>query len=223
MTLLTRRLLLAAPALLVPRRAAAAMLQPGHATGLNLDPAEPDQVAFSADDIIGAVMLPQGRARLVALLPIAGRDVAAVAFAADPPGGTLDLLALIGWDGACLRVLGLEVLNYSGPNGASLSSRFAGVGDRSRISIARTASTPRRGLPKRWENWIDYLAWRDGAPLADAAIRTPLAGTRQADLGAIRAEIITALSPPCQAVTAALLVPVHGGFDGLILAGSRPG
>jgi len=204
-TPLSRRLLLAVPALLLLRPATAASLQPGRRAGLMLEPADPDKAAFSGQGIVGSVTVPQGRARIAFLMPIAGREVAAVAFAADQPGCTLDLVALVGWDGACLRILGLEVLNFSSQDGASLSSRFAGVGDRTRLGVARTAAVPRPGLPKRWENWTDLLAWRDFSPFADAPVRTPLPGTRQAALADIRAQVIALLSPPCQAVTPALL------------------
>jgi hypothetical protein len=205
MTALSRRILLAAPGLLLARRSAAATLQPGLASPVSLELGEPDQAVFRGGGIVGAVTLPQDRARIAMLLPIAGREIAGIAFAADPPGGTLDLLALIGWDGARLRVLGLEIFNYAGADGASLASRFAGVGDRTRISIARTAGIPRSGLTKRWETWIDLLAWHGLSPLADAPVRPPLPGTRQAELAAIRARITASLSPTCQTITPAQL------------------
>ncbi len=204
---LPRRLLLAATALLVPRPAVAAPPQRGHAARLTLDPDDPEKVSFGGDGVVGSVTLPQARVRIAALLPIAGRELAAIAFAADRLGTTVDLLALIGWDGLCLRILGLEVLSLSAPDGTSLSSRFAGVGDHSRISITRTAAIPRAGRPKRWENWIDLLAWRNLAPLADAPVRAALLGTRQAEFAAIRAKVIAGLSPPCQAITPELLAP----------------
>ena len=204
MTPLPRRLLLAAAALLALRPAAAAT-PPGQAARLTLDPDDPEKVSFSGDGVIGTITLPLARARIAALLPIAGRELAAIAFAADRLGSTLDLLALIGWDGAGLRILGLEVLTLSRPDGTSLTSRFTGVGDRSRISIARTAATPRVGLPKRWESWIDLLAWQNLAPLTNAPVRTALPGTRQAELADIRAVVFSQLSPPCQAITPALL------------------
>jgi len=213
MTPLSRRLLLAAPALLLVRAAAGASLQPGRVAGLSLlpaDPDQPDQVVFGAEGVAGAVTLPMDRARIAFVLPIAGREVVGIAFAADPPGATLDLVALVGWDGACLRILGLEVLSCSGADGASLASRFAGVGDRTRISIARTAGVPRPGLPKRWENWTDLLAWRDGLPLADAPVRVPLVGTRQAEVAVVRVRVVGLLSTPCQGVTPALLAAFAG-------------
>jgi hypothetical protein len=168
-------------------------------------------VAFRIDGIDGAITLPAVRARIAFALPIAGREVAGVAFAADPPGGSLDLVALCGWDGACLRILGLEILSYAGADGASLASCFAGVGDRSRLRIERTASVPRHGLPLRWESWTDLVAWRDQAPLADAPVRPPLPGTRQAALAAGRARVFTLLNEPCQGVGEPMIAAVANG------------
>jgi hypothetical protein len=205
MTALSRRTLLAAPGLLLARRCSAATLQSGVTSAVSLELGAPDQAVFRAGGIVGAVALPQARARIAMWLPIAGREIVGIAFAADPPGGMLDLLALIGWDGACLRVLGLEIWNFAGADGASLASRFAGVGDRTRIRISRTAGIPRPGLPKRWETWIDLLSWQALSPLADAPVRTPLPGTQQAELAGIRAQVIESLSPACQAITPAQL------------------
>ena len=205
MILPSRRLLLAASAALLAARRVGAESLRGRPARMALEPDDPDQVMFSREGVIGAVALPQARARIAFVLPIAGREVAGIAFGSDGRGATLDLVALVGWDGACLRILGLEVLKASGPDGALLSSRFAGVGDRTRLSITRTAADPRPGLPKRWENFTDYLAWCELAPLADAPVRPPLPGTRQAALSAVRANVIGLLSPPCQAVGPALL------------------
>jgi hypothetical protein len=200
MSLLSRRLVLAGAALLAVRPAAAARLA--------LDPSGDDPAALRFDGIEGAITLPPARARVAFTLPIAGREVAGVAFGADPPGVTLDLVALCGWDGAVLRVLGLEVLSFAGPDGANLASRFASVGDRTRLSIERTAAAPRPGLPLRWENFTDFLAWREQAPLANAPVRAPLPGTRQAALAVGRARVAALLGEPCQSVTAEMIAAV---------------
>ena len=197
MRLLSRRGLLAGAALLASR--------PANAARLALDPAGDDQAALRFDGIDGAITVPAARARIVFALPIINRTVAGVAFATDLPAATLDLVALCGWDGACLRVLGLEIFTFAGPDGASLASRFAGVGDRTRLRIERTAALPRPGLPLRWESFTDLLAWRDQAPLADDPVRPPLPGTRQAALAAARARIAALLSEPSQAVTVPML------------------
>jgi hypothetical protein len=197
MRLLSRRALLTASALLIAR--------PVVASQMALEPAGDDQAAFRVDGIDGAITVPAARARIAFALPIAGREVAGVAFAADPPAGSLELVALCGWDGACLRILGLEMLSYAGADGASLASRFAGVGDRTRLRVERTASVPRPRLPLRWESWTDLLAWRDQAPLADMPVRPPLPDTRQAALTAARSRVAVLLSDPCQAVTNSMI------------------
>ena len=200
MRLLSRRELLWAGVLLAARPVAAARLA--------LEPAGDDQAALGFDGIEGAITLPSARARIAFALPVAGREVAGVAFGADAAGTTIDLVALCGWDGACLRLLGLEVLSLTGPGGANLASRFAGVGDRTRLRVDRTAAVPRPGLPLRWESFSDFLAWREQAPLADAPVRPPLPGTRQAVLAAGRARVAMLLREPCQAVTPQMLAAV---------------
>src|SRR4051812_3165919 len=113
MRLLSRRTLLAAAAMLAVRPAVAARLA--------LDSVGNDQVALRFEGVEGAIMVPSARARIAFALPIAGREVAGVAFGADAAGTTLDLVALCGWDGACLRLLGLELLSLSGAGGANLA------------------------------------------------------------------------------------------------------
>lgn len=197
MIALSRRRLLAAATLLLAR--------PALAAPVTLEPSDPDQAALRFAGIDDPVTVPQDRARIAFMLPIADREVAGVAFAADPPGAKLDLVALAGWDGACLRLLGLEVLSFADASGASLSSRFAGVGDRTRLRIERSGSVPRPGLPLHWESWTDLLAWHDQGPLADAPVRMPLPGTRQAALAAARARVIALLTEPCRSVTPSLI------------------
>jgi hypothetical protein len=203
MQLLSRRELLTAAALLVVRPAAAAHMA--------LEPSGDDQVTLRIDGIGGAITVPRERARIAFAVPIASREVAGIAFAADPAGASLDLVALCGWDGTWLRILGLEILSYAGADGARLASRFAGVGDRTRLRIERTASVPRPRLPLRWESWTDLLAWRDQAPLADAPVRPPLPGTRQATLAAARANLIALINEPRQTVTAPMIAAVANG------------
>src|SRR5215472_1657450 len=171
MIFLSRRGLLTGAMLLASRPAVAARL--------TLEASGDGQAALRFEGIDGAITLPASWARIAFALPIAGREVAGVAFAADQPAAAMDLVAMCGWDGACLRLLGLEVLGFTGPDGANLASRFAGVGDRTRLRIERTAAVPRPGLPLRWESFSDFLAWRDRAPLVDAPVRAPLPGTRR--------------------------------------------
>jgi hypothetical protein len=214
MIALSRRRLLAAPAVLLaplnfarpPERVARLRPgQPGQVGPVFLDPSGSGARTFHADGVPGAVSLPSPDARLVALLPIAGREIACIAFPADAPSGRLELMALAGWDGDALRLLGLEVLGWTGADGGTLSSRFAGVGDRTRLRIEREGATPRPGRTRQWENWTDYLAWRDHAPLAAALVRTPLPGTSQARLAALRDQTDALLPTSRQSVSPALL------------------
>ncbi|MCW3473995.1 hypothetical protein [Limobrevibacterium gyesilva] len=206
---LARRLILTAPALLLARPAAAARLRPDRPGPVVLLPAESGRMALRCEGIDDAVTVPGARARIAMLLPVAGRDIAGIAFAADGIAGRLDLMALAGWDGARLRILGMEVLGWAGADGSSLSSRFAGVGDRTRLRVQRVAAMPRPGAPKVgapkvWETWTDLLAWRDRAPLADSPVRPGAPGSWQARLAAMRARAAALLDPPCLAVTAEL-------------------
>ena len=204
--LITRRALLAAPLPPAPRVAATAMLQPGTATDLSFLPLPQERLGLRASGL-GVVTLPAARAHLTALLPIAGRQVAVVAFGADPPASParLDLAAFIGWDGACLRVLALEVLLWQAEGGGVLSSRFAATGERARFTLSRDAGAPRGARPWLREHWTDMLAWRDGAALADAPPRPPLAGTWQARLAAARARVAARLAAPCRDVAEDLI------------------
>jgi hypothetical protein len=219
MITLSRRRLLAAPAVLLaplnfarpPERVA--RLHPGQIGPVFLDPGESGVSMFHADGLPGTVTLPSSDARLAALLPIAGREIACIAFPADPPGGRMTLMALAGWDGDGLRLLGLEVQAWTGADGGMLSSRFAGVGDRTRLRIEREGATAQPGRPRAWENWTDYLAWRDHAPLAAALVRTPLPGTWQARLAALRDQTDALLTASRQSVSPALLRAALAAFN----------
>ena len=199
---LPRRAALVAPLLLLARPAAAARLRPDTEGRLTLTADGPHQAALRCEGLEGAVHVPLGRARIAAILPIADRDIACVAFADDPPAGNgdLDLLALIGWDGAGLRVLGLDVLHWTGLDGSLLNCRIAGVGDRSRLRLAREA-TGATAHPRRWEQWTDYWQWTNAASLHDAPVRPPLADTWQARLAQARGRAERFLTVPRQEVS----------------------
>jgi hypothetical protein len=200
---LTRRALLAA-ALACPvaaRAAAPASLRPGTRSDLRFAPLPQERLAFRATGLEPAITLPAPRARLAALLPIAGRQVAVLAFGADPSAAALlDLAAVVGWDGARLRVLALEVLRWQAPGGAWLGTRILATGDRNRLELLRDAAAPRGGRPWRREGWTDLLAWRDGGSLADEPVRVPLPDTFQAGLATIRARVAAHLVQPRQDV-----------------------
>jgi hypothetical protein len=208
---LPRRLLLAAPALLSLSQARAHGLRPWRDGTVTLTPWDAGTAMLRADAIDGAVSVPASGARLAMMLPIAGRDVAGVAFGADTARGPGELLALIGWDFAGLRVLGLEVLSFTGVDGTALSARFSGVGDQTRLRVERIASVP-AGPGKRREQWTDYLLWRDGGVLTDAPVRPAIAGSWQARLAAARAQVATMLAAGTTRVTAEMVAAVSSAL-----------
>ena len=176
-----------------------ATLHPGIASELGFAPLPQERLAFRAAGLAPAITLPGARARLAALLPIAGRQVAVLAFAADPASGAgqLDLAAIVGWDGAGLRVLAIEVVRWQAPGGGWLGTRVLATADRTRLLLQRDAAAPRGLRPWQRESWTDLLAWRDGAALADAPAQPPLPQTWQARLAVVRARVASRLATPC--------------------------
>ncbi len=214
MTLARRSVLLAF--LLAPARLQAAparaRLRPDLASAIGFAPLPRERVAFRATGLPGGVILPVARAAIRAVLPLAGREVALLSFAADPspgplPQGQLDLAAIVGWDGAALRLLALEILTWQAASGhdaalgARLTTRIAATGDRTRLRLERDAAASRGNLTARRESWTDLLAWHAGAALADAPQRPPLAGTWQQRLAVARSDMIAFLAHPCDAAT----------------------
>ncbi len=185
---LTRRALVAAPLFGVPMPeahvGATARLRPGTISDIGFLPLPRERVAFRASGLAPVVTLPAARVHRAALLPIADRQIAVLAFAADPSAAArLDLGAFVGWDSGGLRVLALEVLLWRAANGGGFATRVSATGDRTRLLLLRDAAAPFDG-GTRWrrESWTDLLAWKTGEALADAPTRTPLAGTFQARL-----------------------------------------
>ena len=177
-------------------------LRPGAPSAVGFAALPQERLAFRAEGLTPPIIVPAARARLAAALPIAGRQVAVLAFAADPQDarGRLDLAALAGWDGAGLRVLALEVLSWQAPGGGWLGTRITAAGDGRRLLLTRDAAAPRGARPWRRESWTDLLAWQDGAALADAPARAPLPGTWQAQLAATRARVAARLGRVCSDV-----------------------
>jgi len=204
--ILSRRALLATPLLLgtlsVPARAAdIAMLRPGLRSALGLTPLLPDRASFRAAGLAPEITLPASRARAVAVLPIAGREIVLLGFGADPSASApLELGAFVGWDGSRLRVLALEVLSWRPANGGVLSTRVKASGDRTRLMLLRGATLPVGRTRWRREYWIDMLAWREGEALADAPVRVPPPETWQALLAHTRIRVAARLAAPCSAV-----------------------
>ena len=146
------------------------------------------------------IAVPAERARLLANFLLAGTAATALAFAADLPEGTRDLVAVA----ASGRVVALELLTWQGKDGSRLQTRLSAVPDHLRLRLERIATMP-RGHGYRREQWIDYLAWQGEAPMADAPVRPVLAGTWQASLAAQRAGIRALLGTGPHDLPAALL------------------
>jgi hypothetical protein len=138
--------------------------------------------------VLAGIAVPAERARLLATFPLGEATASALAFAADLPEGTRDLVAVTGLG----LVLALELLSWHGEDGSRLQTRLSAVPDRQRLRLERNASA-RRGHGTWHEAWTDYLAWQGGAPMTDAPVRPVLAGTWQAGLAAQRAGTRTML------------------------------
>lgn len=191
--------------------------------GLRIDPgAKPTKFQASVEgerlrlDFTGwpaPILLPARRARLVVALPLAGREVLMAAFAGEHDDaaaaarGALDLVAMIGSDGTRLGILGVEMLAWKGRAGAGFDTMLDAPGHGTVLRLARVASPPQATTDSRHLTWSDYLAWRQGGPLADAAPRPPRPGTWQAALAAVRAKVAALLAPVPTTLTLNLLAP----------------
>jgi len=148
------------------------------------------------------VEVPALRARRLANLPIAGRELLALAFGADIAGeSSQDLVALAGWDGAQVRILALETLAWRRDDGAAFTMRVMATPDRDHLSLNCFASMARPVTRPFHRVWADLLQWRDGAPLADALPRPPLAGSWQEAMGGLRRQVTSFLAEPRAALT----------------------
>jgi hypothetical protein len=143
--------------------------------------AVPARAAEGDTTTLAGIIVPAGRARVLAMIPLGAATAWALGFAADLPEGGRDLVALA----ALGRVLALELLSWHGADGSRLQTRLSAVPDRQRVRLERLASAP-RGRGYRHEEWIDYLAWQELAPMTDAPVRPVLAGTWQAALAGQR-------------------------------------
>jgi hypothetical protein len=157
-----------------------------------------------------ALRLPGKQIRLLALLPLADREIVAAGIALGDGSGT-ELLAFAGWDGACARLLGLEVLAWAAP-GQRLDTRVQASPDGRHVRLLRTlaviraktdaaaaghAQTPFRFI------WNEWLRWQDHAPLADAPVRPAIPGGMPARFAAIREKVAALLAPPRTELTRA--------------------
>jgi len=158
----------------------------------------------------GASMLLPGVPEQMAALPLAGRQVA-VAGVALASGQVLAVLA--GWDGARLRILGVESWDWQGTGPRRLALRLVAVPDNRRVRLLyeATLASPRPGVAGqdagapgggraavvvRREAWTDILAWQEGAALRTEPLRPVLAGTWQARMARARAEVAALLAAP---------------------------
>ena len=193
--MLTRRLFMAAPTIAwVPGRVSIAVEQG--------DSVRRDASVQLAGG--GVFSFPARRARLLAVLRLRGEEVVAVAFAADPPGGIQDLLALVGSDGG---LLALERLAWQAGPGGTLSTRIAMLPDRSHISLERSAA--RHDDNWRREAWTDYLRLTDGT-LVDAPARPVLPGSWQFGLSRQRAEMAGRIAPASRTIAAEWVAAMQG-------------
>jgi len=163
-------------------------------------PARAADMAAVAGTILDGIDVPAERARVLARFALGGAPAVALAFAADLTEGARDLLAVA----AAGRVVALEVLSWRGADGSRLYTRLSVVPDGLRLRLERSASAA-RGHGYRREQWTDYLAWRDGGPMADAPVRPVLAGTWQAGLAAQRAGVAATLAVGLRGVPPALV------------------
>lgn len=153
----------------------------------------------------GAVFTcPPARARLIAVFRLREMDVAAVAFGADRPELSQDMLALVSADGT---LLALEPYSCKNVKGRLFSTRAAMLADRRHITFERNAAChgePRRPGFWRRETWTDYMLLSD-MMLEDAPPRLVSPDTWQCALSVTRAVLRTMIPVKCRTVTPDLL------------------
>lgn len=179
----TRRLLLAVSALVLSRASV-------RGADLFEEPVEP----------LGGIVVPAERARVLAAAALGGTAAVLIAFGADTAAGQRDLLAVAA--GGVL--VALEPLVWRGTEGSRLGTRVTFVPDGQRLRLQRIGTVP-RGQGYHREDWTDYLAWNNGAPMHDAPARPVLAGTWQAVLSEQRAGMRALLGVGLHGVPAALI------------------
>ncbi len=197
MALARRSLLLALP-LLLPAAARAAPL------GLRLEPVVDGTVALTGPGVRRALLLPATGARLLAPVGCGGELLTVAAFRQEEGGAAIEWGALaLAFDGT-VALLALEPLAWAS-GGARMATRIHSAGDRRQIAFQRDSAQPASPTLWRREAWTDYLAWRAPAGLADAPVRAPLAGTRQAAVAQWRHLAAALVAREPAAITPALL------------------
>ena len=178
---LPRRMLLAAPAVLMAARAWAQLL-----------PLDASQTLLQAPTGDAAILLPGLRAHLVLASRLGGLPLLAAAFGVARDGGTLDLLAIGG--GAPFRLRALELWRWKAADGTEIATRLSISGDGSALRLARDAARPISATRWARESWADTLHWAEGA-LVDQPVRPPPGESWQARLAAIRQRMTGLLTP----------------------------
>lgn len=194
----SRRSLLLAVPLLLPVRAGAAP------SGLRLETAGAEMVALTGPGVRRALLLPAAGARLLAPVGCGGEMLAVAAFRQEEGGAAVEWGALaLALEGE-VALLGLEPLGWRS-GGARMGTRLMSGGDRRQIAFQRDSAVPESATLWRRESWTDYLAWRAPVGLADAPVRPPLAGTRQAAVAQWRQRAAALVAREPAAITPALL------------------
>lgn len=186
--MLTRRLVLAAPALLLMAARPELSLEAVDSGLRESFLAWPGGAVFTC---------PATRARLVAVLAMGSLatpfSVAIVSFGLNALGAKQDWLAFVDAQG---RLLALELADFQGAG--TLTTRPAMLADRTHIVLERNAArhaATAHGATWRREAWTDYLRLERGR-LVNAPQRLVLPGTWQNALIAPRAAMAALLSPP---------------------------
>jgi hypothetical protein len=150
-------------------------------------------IAFSG---VGAeqltpIDLPCVQVTLSGRLVLARREMLLASFPSEatPKNAKLGLVAVIGWDGARMRILAIEPETIQTEEGADLSVRLASSADDAILRLTYELSAPRGPTLPFHLQWIDMLGFRPMSPLKDIAARPALAGSCQAALAAIRARL----------------------------------
>lgn len=162
-----------------------------------------ERIAFAVAGTAGEIVLPAHRARIVGRVPLGGQRARLLAFAADTSTARRDLFAVVTADAAGLRLAALDLLSWREDDGAHLETRVS-ASDGRHLALLREAAAP--SAPMRWrrERWTDYLAWRAGAALGDAAPRAPAPGSWQMRLAGWRLAVVADLADGCRDAVATL-------------------
>lgn len=178
---------------------------PPAAFRLSLAQGEATLVWTGAEEGLAPLRWPALGARLLGILPLAGRQV--VTFVFTPPRVTardLSLLLVAGADGRRVGILALELWHWEGMAGEWLASTLDAPGGGVELRLVRYAHAPKAG-PGAVTYWSDHLFWQEGAPLLARAPRPPAAASWQGRLDLLRTRLRPRLTPPPLRLTEDLL------------------